>query len=542
MKQIIINNVSYYDFKGVSNFNTSFQIGRNRISGENASGKTTLAEAIIFAFTGRGLFNETIKNEPIKNGKIRENYRQVIRLEFLVNNKPNTLTKVIEKNSVKEMIINGKQYKLLKEFNTELEDILGIKIEELALLMNPKYFNSIPNKEARKWIIELADNKESESNLVSNKNILLNIESGIDLATQFSYKEDEVKSKQKELDSLEIKIKAKKESRQNISVVDFESQEDLLTKKKLLENELKQLDIKRDEEFKKDRRKNQLNNELQSLYRDSNIDLGFGTQIKTQEEKLKLLRKEYDEVNLKPINDKCAICGSTTAHTKELGEKHKEKELMQIEQQANYVRIQIQNLIRREEKEKEADKERVARINILKAEIDAISFEKFDIDSYNIKQKEIYNIVETIGSYQAIKIMDDEINNLENTRNRIKHEYDIENNELLMLKDTLKLKTELIEKSINDELENIKVKLFEIKKNGNVKNIFTITNLDGIDYARLNNAAQINAGIELINYIQRQKGIQLPIIVDNAECVNKLFATRSQTFELYVSNGEMEIK
>ena len=51
----------------------------------------------------------------------------------------------------------------------------------------------------------------------------------------------------------------------------------------------------------------------------------------------------------------------------------------------------------------------------------------------------------------------------------------------------------------------------------------------------LNNAMAINAGLDIINAICRFEGITAPIVIDNAESINKLLPTAAQVIRLVVT-------
>ena len=62
--------------------------------------------------------------------------------------------------------------------------------------------------------------------------------------------------------------------------------------------------------------------------------------------------------------------------------------------------------------------------------------------------------------------------------------------------------------------------------------------VNGVPYADANRAAQINAGLDIINTIARHYGITAPVFIDNAEAVNELIPCDSQVIRLLVSNDK----
>ena len=119
-------------------------------------------------------------------------------------------------------------------------------------------------------------------------------------------------------------------------------------------------------------------------------------------------------------------------------------------------------------------------------------------------------------------------------------------------KDLLDLFTERkmqkFSESINEKFDYIQIKLFDEKKNGELEEACEIT-VDGVEYNNgLNTAAQINAGLDVINTLSEKYRVHAPIFIDNSESVNDVIETDSQQILLQVSNLkkheklEMQIK
>lgn len=556
MKKVIITNIAFQDFKGKSNGNYTFNGFRNKISGRNGSGKTTLAESLTYALFGFGLFGERIFNEPITNtGEIKKDYTQKLNLTFKVDNETYEIRKTIIKNSIKEMSINNKPYSTKRDFDNELKSILGISEEEFLTLTNPKYFNAMTSKDARQYVISLVDNV-SDGEVISNFNttheedkdylftVRKNVDNKILLDQQLEMKENEIKIVEKDIETLDIKVQGKQETLQKITKqAQVANIEELLEQKKSIEKEMQDIHFFNKQVADNNAKYKAVEYEIQlSEQKKSNaLDM-----IKTYEKdmnyyksKLERERKEFDEVNVKPINDKCAICGTITDKTKEQGEAHKQHELDKIEEFAKQSKKDIENCVKGIEdfgtRAIELDNE----INIKRAELNKLSYETTTKSAQEL-QIQLNAINTTLSNQESVHVINKEIEELNTSRTQKQTLLDKLVQQQFLLKELFKSKAETIETQINSQLTNIKVKLFEIAKNGNLKDIFTITR-NGIDFARMNNASQINSGVELLNFMQKQRGISLPIFIDNAESVNQLQETNSQTFELYVSEGDLNV-
>lgn len=111
---------------------------------------------------------------------------------------------------------------------------------------------------------------------------------------------------------------------------------------------------------------------------------------------------------------------------------------------------------------------------------------------------------------------------------------ELEGHKFLLEKFT-KAKVALLEDSINSRFQTVTFKLFDVQINGGVVECCEAM-VNGVPYADANRAAQINAGLDIINTITRHYGITAPVFVDNAEAVNQLIPCNSQVIRLLVSN------
>jgi len=101
----------------------------------------------------------------------------------------------------------------------------------------------------------------------------------------------------------------------------------------------------------------------------------------------------------------------------------------------------------------------------------------------------------------------------------------------------VKTKVSMLEESINSKFQAVTFKLFDTQINGGVVECCEAM-VNGVPYADANRAAQINAGLDIINTIARHYGITAPVFIDNAEAVNELIPCDSQVIRLLVSNDK----
>ena len=147
-----------------------------------------------------------------------------------------------------------------------------------------------------------------------------------------------------------------------------------------------------------------------------------------------------------------------------------------------------------------------------------------------------------IGTNDAISLV-----NLANTQKRrvqelidqrkeIVNAFNEKQGKLFLAEDFFKTRIKLQEEKVNQLFEITKFVFFGLDGTGEEKEMCSIT-VNGSDFhTNLNNAARINAGLDIINTLSKAYGIAAPIFIDNAEGVNKLFETQSQMISLIVSN------
>lgn len=105
---------------------------------------------------------------------------------------------------------------------------------------------------------------------------------------------------------------------------------------------------------------------------------------------------------------------------------------------------------------------------------------------------------------------------------------------LFLIDEYSRYKTKFVEDSINSLFRIARFRLFREQANGGIEDRCDVV-LDGIDYINLNNAAKINAGIDIINVLSVAYGVKVPLFIDNAESVTRLEHSNNQIIRLIVS-------
>jgi DNA repair exonuclease SbcCD ATPase subunit len=113
---------------------------------------------------------------------------------------------------------------------------------------------------------------------------------------------------------------------------------------------------------------------------------------------------------------------------------------------------------------------------------------------------------------------------------------DLEGKEFLAEQFT-RAKMDTLVNRINGRFKYVTFKLFDTQINGaEVECCDTLVN--GVPFSDANNAARINAGIDIINTLCEHYGVYAPIFIDNRESVNDLIECNSQIVNLIVSKDK----
>ncbi len=113
---------------------------------------------------------------------------------------------------------------------------------------------------------------------------------------------------------------------------------------------------------------------------------------------------------------------------------------------------------------------------------------------------------------------------------------------LLLAEQFVQVKAQDIEGRVNAAFRLVKWKLFDVQKNGGIKNCCEAT-VSGVSYGtNLNSAAKLNAGLDIISALSKASGVQLPVWVDNAESVTELLPVETQVIRLVVSAQDKSLR
>lgn len=316
-------------------------------------------------------------------------------------------------------------------------------------------------------------------------------------------------------------------------------------------------------------------------YKDREYELD--SQIKQEEARIDKLQAEFDEFNQSQFNKElCPTCGQELPASKyeELQAKFnknkaekleewqalidsakalkqnyiEQKELMQVK--ADGMCSQIEELTNdKDKKEKamnevgEVDLDNDVQVNDLKAELFMLELDEDNTSDDQLKRidSELSELADKrstlqteLTKYDVIRDITKRINELEQEQQRLINEKNLVDETAFLLDEFVKAKVEMLEDTINKHFTITTFKMANVLVNGSVEDCCE-TMVNGVPYRSLNNAARINAGIDIINALTKFYNVTAPVFIDNAEAVTKFVNCNSQTIKLIVDETYKEL-
>lgn len=355
----------------------------------------------------------------------------------------------------------------------------------------------------------------------------------------------------------------------------------LADRKSQLMNEHTEKERRLEHEYKLSLVQLQMAESERDRYKDREYELD--TQIKQEEARIDELQAEFDEFNQSQFNKElCPTCGQElpaskyeelqTKFNKSKAEKLEEwqalidsakalkqnyieqKEIMQVK--ADGMSSQIEELSNnKDEKQKamnevgEVDLDNDVQVNDLKAELFMLELDEDNTSDDQLKRldsklSELADKRSTLQTeltkYDVIRDITKRINELEQEQQRLINEKNLVDETAFLLDEFVKAKVEMLEDTINKHFTITTFKMANVLVNGSVEDCCE-TMVDGVPYRSLNNAARINAGIDIINALTKFYNVTAPVFIDNAEAVTKFVNCNSQTIKLIVDETCKEL-
>ena len=104
-----------------------------------------------------------------------------------------------------------------------------------------------------------------------------------------------------------------------------------------------------------------------------------------------------------------------------------------------------------------------------------------------------------------------------------------------------RFRVQSVEQSVNSKFKLARFRLFREQINGGLMDCCDVV-VDGVPYADLNSAMQINVGLDIIETLSQHYDRRVPLFIDNAESVTKLQEISAQVVRLAVSAEDKELR
>ena len=316
-------------------------------------------------------------------------------------------------------------------------------------------------------------------------------------------------------------------------------------------------------------------------YKDREYELD--SQIKQEEARIDKLQAEFDDFNQSQFNKElCPTCGQKLPASKyeelqtifnqskavkleewqalidsatALKQNYiEQKEIMQVK--ADGMSSQIEELSNNKDAKQKAmnevgevDLDSDVQVNDLKAELFMLELDEDNTSDDQLKRidSELSELADKrstlqteLTKYDVIRDITKRINELEQEQQRLINEKNLVDETAFLLDEFVKAKVEMLEDTINKHFTITTFKMANVLVNGSVEDCCE-TMVDGVPYRSLNNAARINAGIDVINALTKFYKVNAPVFIDNAEAVTKFIDCKSQTIKLIVDETCKEL-
>lgn len=493
--EIKFKSLALQNFKSHQDLSVNFG-ERTEITGDNAKGKSSILEAIIWALYGTDALGSKLDPSPVTY----EADETKVSILLSVDGKDLLLGRELKKGKA-QYFINEVPSKA-GEFNEILDQMFD---KDLFLsLFNPNYFFTMhwekqramvlqyvpapPNKEVLK---HLPDPQTDKLSLLLKKHSLVQLEKiHRDNKNKLEKEHIAAKSRTKTLnDQLD----------QNTPSAPLES---LKVEDDQLVKQIKEIEKVTDAAVDGNREFNLLQSQIMALQDQIEISKERWPFLKNEpiEDTCRTCKRPLDEESVKAVQE------DKDRRIAEYRENHSNLVKQRDDLKKKLAELEYIDVSEQIEKVRELEDKRVP----IQRELHKFAqFEKLSKQVEEAKKKE-KEILESLN--ESIFILD-------------------------AIKDFRSKQAELQAEKVQSLFENLSIKLFEIQKNGELKTVFKIQ-MDGKDYEKLSLSEGIRAGLELREVLSQQSGIVTPVFVDNAESITRFKEPSGQLIISRVAAGK----
>lgn len=167
--------------------------------------------------------------------------------------------------------------------------------------------------------------------------------------------------------------------------------------------------------------------------------------------------------------------------------------------------------------------------------------------------EKIQALYEEIRTQEALKTnitiaasQEERIKELKTREEEFSQQYETLEQGIYLCEVFIKTKVNLLTDRINNKFQSVRFRLFIEQQNGGVKeDCEVMIPAEGgrmVPFTFANNAARINAGLEIIDALSAHWNLAMPVFVDNAESVTRLLQMDTQVIRLVVSEADQKLR
>lgn len=573
--KINIQKLEIEGFKGYKE-RKIFEIGNiTKILADNGQGKTSIGEAITWAFLGSNLWGNDKADSLLMNNLSK---KMEVVIYFLDGEKANKLIR--KRNNMTTIILNNKEIR-----QSDLNYMLGNKDIFLSIF-NPMYFHSMTQKQGREFIMSILPEIKIEDMVEKLKNYEL--EYVKDALNYIHNNPNEyMKERRREIKEIEEDIIYIEGILSTLKPYNMKNpidedafkilEKEVLNKKETLEkiilrkNNLEKEKVKIENKQVKvidttelHKKKFDLEKGLELIkMKEYETDKDIQKKIMMLENEVENLRREYAEKSKVAFKegDSCPTCKTIISnHHLAILEGEIESKLNEITNLGKEKAKELKEIIAKEKELEEKfntfknnrTNEFREKIKVINKEIEKIErknsegLQKLEID----KEKNISERDREIGILEKdIEIIATELGKIEERYYKLKSEKEIREKEIIeneeksiklqkkiqehnksigvyktqinITQNYTNLKVEMLSDTIHKNLKDVEIVLQKIvKSTGELKDTFEIK-YKGKDFKVLSASEQIKAGLEIANLVINQTGLYYPIFIDNGESITQ---------------------
>lgn len=592
INRININRMTVEGFKGY-NHEKTFELGNTtKIYADNGQGKTSIGEAIVWAFLGSNLWGNDKSDSDLKN---KTSKKMKVEVEFTDGEKDYILSRSRYGNKT-TITLNNKEIR-----QVDLYYLLGNKDIFLSIF-NPMYYFTMSQKQAREFIVSILPEIKIEDVIENLEDYELEY-----IKKDINYIHNNpngyMKEKRKEIKELEediiyiegiLSTLEPRNIEKCLDLYELDSVEkEYQDKKKRLEELILEKHTLEKEKFNIENQKTNIIDTTE-LYKkkmelEKSIEIIKAKEYATEkdvmreivmlENEIENLRQEYKEIsqfNLKE-GDRCPTCRTVinkhhlavlngeikdtlnkitergkkkTQELKKLLEKEKdmqtkfntfkENRIRDFEEKLRTVNKEIEDIENTDTDDVKANKLREydARISMLDKKIEISKNELEEIEEKYYKLKTEYELMKRQTAENEQKSVELKESIKEHNSNIA-----IYKTQISIAQKYTSLKAKLLSDIIHGNLNNVEIELQKIvKSTGEIKDTFEVKYM-GKKHTIISASEKIKAGLEITDMIINLTGLYYPIFVDNGESITEYSINNDvQIIETRVVKGkELEV-